>query len=1103
MATETNRRDFIKLTTLAGSGLLLPPLLTGCNSCQDNRYKEIPLMAKTDDPFEVWRQMIELLEKSPDHLIGQRKALIASKDPKAMTEFVRDRFQLIPARSANFLNNIGYSSLYGTESALRCGLATAREKAEILKDMLMEAGFQAKVILEQIKISEEDLKKIVFRNYRPEFGPPISKKQVKQWYKVLGAEDSNGTFNEIENPKKIGAEFTKKLSRGLKDKSFKDDKYKFTLSEKEIPSVAFQIDGEEQYAHIFDPDTPFGELHATNTDKQTSDAKEIDAMEDPIKITLSCRTAISPRGSEYELLTGTWPIKDLTGSMLFLKFMNNLDFKQQVTHTIGQIDSFTPVFSFQKFGTSKEFMEKNSFVGDPFDINAQKLITSDNDSEKNKSEITLTKNDLQPAVIDSLITDKMEISDPITAPITDSLSISSDDTLPGFKKDTLPIAKTTPLKEQIKDTLSQIPADTLQKPTPNSLAMIPGTTQDVNHLEIKALPKVFPDVLLEISPTHATGEIVGGLKASDFELTDNGKPIQGKMTQNQIGPKLLLLYDTSSSMPNEYLQKDLISAFHQKLSHRIFEHYPNAKITLKETGSYIYTAMLKAKQSDFDIVLYCTDSDNKDRFNPAYSEIYEAGQPIIMLEVITYGFFEDIKKNIKNLISIPASDQDKTIEAVRESIARLSFPPYVFTYSTTDEEKLHHVKVTLKKKSLTGETTFKFPEPNDEFIGNRIIGLYLHITGKHIDEKRTLAGWDNAFYAFKASRNLTHEVHEMLLGETVLSFEREAPTLSLRLTEYLKAMLSHEKWFKAQQKGDTDKTIRHLEEGLLNYPSLLLSMTQPLSDSFSKKSITYPEGQRISILKIKPGLYGNPSNISFDYLPTAKYVTISQSGDFRKMFIINLEKTMQLAVLESRMFSDSTLHQLKDKPLIEIESAKQEEGFSERLKASENQIIKNRVFREKKALVFFDQSFVSSAYFKINDNTGEVFALLPDGTGGGANDIQTQLEDIQKVVEAYHQLNSAMKLGLMGLGPMGFPLGIVATYGMTLVKLYAAAAETLVVMDAEDLDDQVRMALAGLACNLYKSVVYLSVGPVGKGMSGLENLIGLMGGKFSFVPCPG
>src|SRR5699024_9203095 len=106
--------------------------------------------------------MIEVLEKSPDHLPGQRKALIASKDPKAMAEFVRDCFQPLPTSS--FMRDLGRNIFYGTETALRCGIATPREKAEILKDMLVEAGFEARVILENTEISEKRIKEIAFRN---------------------------------------------------------------------------------------------------------------------------------------------------------------------------------------------------------------------------------------------------------------------------------------------------------------------------------------------------------------------------------------------------------------------------------------------------------------------------------------------------------------------------------------------------------------------------------------------------------------------------------------------------------------------------------------------------------------------------------------------------------------------------------------------------------------------------------------------------------------------------------------------------------------------------------------------------------------------------
>src|SRR5699024_10537026 len=94
-----------------------------------------------------------------------------------------------------------------------------------------------------------------------------------------------------------------------------------------------------------------------------------------------------------------------------------------------------------------------------------------------------------------------------------------------------------------------------------------------------------------------------------------------------------------------------VEAFHKTMAQGVIELYPYAKITLKETGSNLYTTMLKAKQSNYDLVLYCTDGDNNDKFNPVYSEVYESGQPLIILEVLeSHRTYEELHKNIKNLI---------------------------------------------------------------------------------------------------------------------------------------------------------------------------------------------------------------------------------------------------------------------------------------------------------------------------------------------------------------------------------------------------------------------------------------------------------------------
>ncbi|MBR9855710.1 MAG: hypothetical protein GYB37_14215, partial [Algicola sp.] len=133
MEAKFNRREFMELVGIGSAGFSFSPLLLmGCESNDPSV------------PFGVWKEMIAALEQSPDHLPGRKKALVAAKDPKAMIEFVRDSLQMIP-EIGQFLHQANRLSIYGTDVALRCGLATPREKAEILKDMLVEAGFEAKV----------------------------------------------------------------------------------------------------------------------------------------------------------------------------------------------------------------------------------------------------------------------------------------------------------------------------------------------------------------------------------------------------------------------------------------------------------------------------------------------------------------------------------------------------------------------------------------------------------------------------------------------------------------------------------------------------------------------------------------------------------------------------------------------------------------------------------------------------------------------------------------------------------------------------------------------------------------------------------------------
>lgn len=1017
MKNNTSRRDFIKLVTLASGMIWIPPYLQSCNSCNDT--PDIPglsTMDKADSPFDVWRQMIELLEKSPDHFFGQRKALIASKDPAAMTDFVRENIRLIPKKD-RFLRSAYNGVQFGLNGALRSGLATAREKAEILKDMLVEAGFEARVIYEKVEFSENEAKGIVFHSYKqPEFNPPISNEQLKVWQKTLGADASNGEVSKLSNLEEKAEGLIQQFIKEADETGTNYNKLETNFApprDNSIPSVAVIIDGEEKYAHVFDPKIPFGELHPKNDKNYFNNADKFKPLNEEVEITLSCSKAFNPK-KEIELLKGNWELSDLIGSTVFLQFLNNMNFSQQATMSISQIRNFTPSFSYQKIGTEKEFMQERSFIGEPIDLSANQLIPKNEDG--------------------------LEFQ---------------------------PIGNT------------------------------PGNTEKVIELKVEAIPLAFPEVRLEISALDENGNAVEGLTNSNFLLVDNKNQVIGNLNSNVITPKVLLLYDTSLSMPKIYRDEEVMAQFTADIEAMVREDFPHAEFTLQRTDSYLYTTMLKAKQGEYDLIMYATDGDNHDKFNPNYSDVYEAGQPIIILEVLKkHRTYDELQNNIKNLISIPAVDQDLVKAEIKGILSNVDFPPYVMTYHSFGENDEHILNIKLNDKDVSTETTFKFPERNDEYLADRIVGLYLTIKHKGVKTKRTLAGWKSEVYGFQANRAFLDEVHELLLGGLAINFEGEAPSLSIQLTEYLEAMLSNENWLKAQIEGDTENAVKYLEEGVLQYPSLLLSMVQPLENAYTENSLTLPLNFRSCIIKMKPGLYSENTLLSFDYLPTANYHTISKSGDGRDNFIENMKKTMQFAVLESEVFDNSTLKLLENKELISYAKSSADKEFSRSI----NDQMFTTNLRKRNGHVFFDQSMETAALFTILSASGEVLALLPDGTGGGSQGTARQLKELGRIVKEYNELMSAMKIA-MGVSGSGFALGVVATYGATLVELYAYVSEAIILMDADQLGDEVGKALVSLACNIYKDIAYMSLGKVGNGLGIIENLIGMMGGDFSFVPC--
>ena len=179
--SQFTRRDFIHQLAFCYAALQLPISFTGCGP------KETSFTGKGKPPYKVWEEMLKALENSPDHLSARMKQLIESKDPKAMFDFVREEITLMPSEP-NSLRNSGTQLKWGIDGILRYGMATPREKAELLHKMFTEAEIPSRIVFERTNFEPEEVVSFFCKPVERAFDLKIPQRQIKEWQEQLGIE---------------------------------------------------------------------------------------------------------------------------------------------------------------------------------------------------------------------------------------------------------------------------------------------------------------------------------------------------------------------------------------------------------------------------------------------------------------------------------------------------------------------------------------------------------------------------------------------------------------------------------------------------------------------------------------------------------------------------------------------------------------------------------------------------------------------------------------------------------------------------------------------------------------------------------------------------
>ncbi|NCQ13280.1 MAG: hypothetical protein COZ17_04020 [Flavobacteriaceae bacterium CG_4_10_14_3_um_filter_33_47] len=1003
-ASSNSRREFMQQIALCYMAANIPLSFLGCQS-DDNMF-----VGSGKVPYKIWEEMLMALQTCPDYLEGRMKSLVASKDAQAMFNFVRDEIYLMPANSKS-IGYIGTQFKWGIKGALRYGMATPREKAELLHQMFAEAGIPSKVVFERTNIQPEEAMTFFLRPIQRKFNLELSKKQWKQWKKELQIDN-----NEDYKIPVLDSDFkkTNALANQLwelipnKETLNKSD-FDFRWDNYRTPTVEFQIDGVTKYAHLFDANIPFGELKNKGN---ISEANPIKLNEETVEIRLSYREAIHP-DKEIELISGSWKSTDLIGNQIHFACLNGLDLEQSAMTPIGNLRIFTPTLAFQDFDATLETMEKRSFIADPITLEGEKLILATNNETSNA-----------PVVLN---------------------------------------------------------------PTN------PELLKTVNQLAIKAIPINKPLVKIQVSPTDSEGKIVEGLQVQNFKFLDNKQPIQALMESNRRTPKILILFDASGSMPKEYYGENM-NKFVTSLKENIQANFPAAIVDTWSTPSELFTWLLKASKTSYDLILFATDGDNNDVYNEQDLATYQNGPPALILNVYNdnsanYKKTFDKMAAITNGMVLNAKDQNIVIEKVVEYVNAMDIPPYTFTYYANDETQ-HELVLAMDKERLHASAIFEFNALNKEHLNLGVIGMYLDLKVGNIHTKRVLAGWDPVTQINqKPTKAHFLDVKSLILGDTTFYFEGEGPTLATSLVDTLKFKLSTRGWGEALLDNDLPKAKTEFEKGGFQYHSNILTLMAPLEEGVTNSTFTFASGIRIGVCKQQIHIEDKKTIQSFDFLPTSNYVSFNNGN--ANAFKINLQKTAQLAIREASLFNKSTLSHLNGKELVERTQAISDNWFtSEERNKVDTYYWNESIYRGDGNYKLFDSAGVSKAFWQINAE-GEVYGVLRDGTGGGSGqEIVDQLSKIMAAISIY--ISIIQKSGaLNSIGATS--LAIVAVYGVTLTKLYAIVCESLVVMDTSGMDDKIKEALKELAFNVAKTIAYGFGGNTMGNMGGLDSLISMMG----------
>lgn len=1042
---------FLSCTLIAGIVLLIVQLAS-CGAAEEDYYAAVA-------------EVQELLQTSPDHLPARARALVAENDAEAIFAFVRDEIALTPSDYGHF-QQATTRVRWGARGALRAGQGTFREKADLLAWLLEDAGYDAEVVGPYRDVAAESIAAAFFRDVERELSLDLTDEEAEELARRLSAADDRDWADERDGP--AGLELEEQLweeagaltSQFLELEGSPRPRRYSLRSTGGIPLVRLTVDGQDRYLNPGFVDETFAGVDGVDELPAAPPAEGILEVRASLEVLLS---ASSPRWQT--LVEGEWTADDLVGRQLSVGSTPAASALAMKAMRIGDIDVLTPFFLVQGGDVDAETAEALSVVGDP---------------------------------------------------------ISADGQWIHFDQETGEVRRGNHL----------VSADADADPS------------RVAEIRAHADARRFPEIDLRVDLLDADGETVTGLGAQHFRIEDEGHPVSGRLLQNGgARPRVLFLLDTSGSIPRDFRGPPMVD-FALEVAEEVLQEFPGAELGIirvhnpayratlninttytnnleplrslgdaaiaSNGGSALWASLAAASELEPTVIVFINDGANHGDDSEAVREQVSLGAPALVVGVGPIQ--EEVLQEMADRSGGEYFDAMETADItapLMSFLRRTESLPYRLKYNAPSaaeagETGEREVTVSIVGARPEGSATYEVPE--SPAPSPALAGLRLHLTVGDVSVTRLLAGTDDLAVAASPGEDVLADVLSTFLSPVMVFFEGDAPPPSVWLDDYTSALISQQPFVSRALRDDGDAALEEIDRGFQNLPPQAFVANGTLPGALSAEARTFARGMRVSILRQRVDMPTGLRRTSFDILPTARFATMSRAqydgdSDGTSDFEYTLRRTTWLALIEAATFSgprsSSTYNLLDDQPLSyssphrRPSAAHLFDDLPEDLAHSWGSVVADWPTHWRFVTPANPQIL---ALWVIHKDTGELYGLLSDGTGGA--DTYERVQETLSKIDRLFRMYSLYTMPL-NLSPA---IGLLQNYFIMLAQLYAAVTMTLATMDASNLEDDIKAAIAGLICNTMQTVAFIPFKAASSFLTVINGLLAV--GSDASVPMP-